>query len=238
MPDGIGPQKQAQCADLVGVLGSMKKLSLLSLFLSLASALAVGQALAGEPSGDWRVEDGTAHIRIAICAGNLWGVIGWEQKPGVDSENPDPAKKSRPTLGMPILLEMKPVEANKWAGQIYNAKNGKMYQASVTALSDTSLKVQGCVLGGLFCGGETWVRVGPVPAAAPAPGPAGTGKTTGAANVVISDNASNLPMLDVPGWLDSHRLPNAVAVVSALKNTARVRLDCSRSVCPPRQAMM
>jgi hypothetical protein len=29
-------------------------------------------------------------------------------------------------------------------------------------------------------------------------------------------------MLDMPGWLDSHRLPNAVAVVSALKITARV----------------
>jgi len=39
-------------------------------------------------------------------------------------------------------------------------------------------------------------------------------------------------MLDVPGWLDSHKLPNAVAVVAALKITARVRLDC-RSLVPP-----
>ena len=39
-------------------------------------------------------------------------------------------------------------------------------------------------------------------------------------------------MLAVPGWLDSHRLPNAVAVVSALKKIARVRLDCSRFVLP------
>ena len=30
--------------------------------------------------------------------------------------------------------------------------------------------------------------------------------------------------------LDSHRLPKAMPVVMALKNTARVRLDCSRSV--------
>ena len=35
-------------------------------------------------------------------------------------------------------------------------------------------------------------------------------------------------MLEVPGWLDNQRLPNAVAVVSALQITARVRLDCSR----------
>jgi len=32
-------------------------------------------------------------------------------------------------------------------------------------------------------------------------------------------------MLDMPGWRDSQRLPNAVAVIRALKNTARVRLE-------------
>jgi len=36
---------------------------------------------------------------------------------------------------------------------------------------------------------------------------------------------STCPCLEVPGWLDSHKLPNAVAVVSALNITARVRLD-------------
>jgi hypothetical protein len=44
-------------------------------------------------------------------------------------------------------------------------------------------------------------------------------------------------MLAVPGWLDSQRLPNAVAVVIALKNMARVRLDCSRFVLPERHAV-
>jgi len=44
-------------------------------------------------------------------------------------------------------------------------------------------------------------------------------------------------MLAVPGWLESHRLPKPDAVVSALKITARVKLDCSRSICPARQAM-
>ena len=59
---------------------------------------------------------------------------------------------------MPILIDMKPAGADKWAGQIYNAKDGKMYQASVSLESDNALKVRGCVLGGLFCGGETWAR--------------------------------------------------------------------------------
>ncbi len=62
---------------------------------------------------------------------------------------------------------MKPAAGGKWEGQIYNAQNGKMYQANVSLKSDNELKVQGCVLGGLFCGGETWTRVtgisGPTP---------------------------------------------------------------------------
>ena len=70
-------------------------------------------------------------------------------------------------------------------------------------------------------------------------GPMRTGwNSTAAASVHKSDSASNLPMLEVPGWLDSQRLPKAVAVVMALKMTARVRLDCRSPVCPARQAMM
>jgi hypothetical protein len=45
-------------------------------------------------------------------------------------------------------------------------------------------------------------------------------------------------MLDVPGWLEGHTLPNAVAVVAALKITARGRLDCKSPACPARQAVM
>jgi hypothetical protein len=41
-------------------------------------------------------------------------------------------------------------------------------------------------------------------------------KNTAAAIVHSSARAINLPMLDVPGWLDIQRLPNAVAVVMAL----------------------
>ena len=62
---------------------------------------------------------------------------------------------------------MKPATGDKWEGQIYNAQNGKMYQANVSLKSDNELKVRGCVFGGLFCGGETWTRVtgisGPAP---------------------------------------------------------------------------
>jgi hypothetical protein len=45
-------------------------------------------------------------------------------------------------------------------------------------------------------------------------------------------------MLDVPGPRESQRLPNAVAVGSALKNTARVNADCRKSICRRRRAAL
>jgi len=141
----------------------MKRIALVTALF----VLGVAPAKAGDPAGEWLVEDGSARIRVAICGGSLWGVVGWEKAPGKDTANPDPAKRTRDTLGMPILIDMKPSGTDKWSGQIYNARDGKMYQASVELQSEKALKVRGCVLGGLFCGGETWARSTDAAGAAP-----------------------------------------------------------------------
>ena len=161
-------------------------------------------ALAADPTGDWLVADGVANIRVAQCNGNMWGVVAWEKTPGgKDKNNPDAAKQSRPTLGMPILIDMKKKpDTEAWQGQVYNAKDGQYYSSTIKPVGTDQLEIQGCVLG-FLCGGETWTRVGPpIPSspansmakgapkgpagalpktAAPAPAPAAP-KTTGAAN--------------------------------------------------------
>jgi len=125
----------------------------------------ISTALAADPTGDWRVADGVANIRVAQCNGSMWGVVAWEKEPGGrDSNNPDPAKQSRPTLGMPILLDMKKAQGNdQWEGQVYNAKDGQTYSSKIKPVGSDQLEIQGCVLG-FLCGGETWTRVaGPIP---------------------------------------------------------------------------
>ena len=164
-------------------------------------ATGLNAALAADPTGDWKVADGVANIRVAQCSGNMWGVVAWEKVPGgKDKNNPDVAKQSRPTLGMPILIEMKKEPGvDAWEGQVYNAKDGQLYSSTIKPVGADQLEIQGCVLG-FPCGGETWTRAGPpipsspansmakgapkgAPGAAPktaAPAPAP--KTTGAAN--------------------------------------------------------
>jgi hypothetical protein len=56
--------------------------------LFLATGLA--PAFAADPTGDWRVADGVANIRVAECNGDMWGVVAWEKTSGGhDDNNPD-----------------------------------------------------------------------------------------------------------------------------------------------------
>ncbi|MCK1361642.1 DUF2147 domain-containing protein [Bradyrhizobium sp. 199] len=140
-------------------------------------------ALAADPTGDWRVADGVANIRVAQCNGSMWGAVSWEKQPGGrDENNPDASKKTRPTLGMATLIDMKKKPgADQWEGQVYNAKDGQLYSATITPVGADQLEIKGCVMG-FLCGGETWTRVGPPIPLSPANAMAkGAPKSAGAA---------------------------------------------------------
>ena len=59
-----------------------------------------------------------------------------------------------------------------------------------------------------------------------------------ATSVNTSEMVRSLPIEAVPGWFDSHRLPNATPVVRDEKKMARVRLEANMSATPFRQAIM
>src|SRR5437870_3363153 len=143
----------------------LMRLSLLIGFTLLAATTA---AKAAElPTGVWLVEDKNGQIRIENCNGALWGILVWEKEPSQDTENPDPKLRGRPTLGIPILLDLKETTIRpmfgppeqRWAGHAYNATNGKTYEINVKLLKPDVLRIEGCLVGGFLCGGQEWTRV-------------------------------------------------------------------------------
>jgi uncharacterized protein (DUF2147 family) len=152
----------------VAVSRSALGAALLGATLSLATAN-VATAAPTDPSGDWLVEKGLAIIRVVDCGGQYWGVVVWEQRPGIDDKNPDPNKRNRPTLGMPILLGMTPTEPNLWTGEIYNSEDGHTYSAKIKLANPDVLRVEGCVLG-FLCGGQNWTRTSQEGTTGAAPG--------------------------------------------------------------------
>jgi uncharacterized protein (DUF2147 family) len=167
------------------------------IFSGIFFAAGLASAMAADPTGDWKVADGVANIRVAECNGSMWGAVAWEKTPGgYDTNNPDVSKRIRPTLGMPILIDMKKkAGVDQWEGQVYNAKDGQYYSSTIKPVGSDQLEIQGCVLG-FLCGGETWTRVaGPISPSASNTMAKATPKTPGAPKTTGSVN----PAAKTPG---------------------------------------
>ena len=119
-----------------------------------------------EPVGVWLTEKGDARVKISKCGSGICGVIVGLKDPidpatgqhQVDDKNPNPALRTRPTIGLSLFISMRPSAPGRWSGQIYNADDGGTYASHVTFGGGDALRVEGCV--GPICGGETWTRVG------------------------------------------------------------------------------
>ena len=137
---------------------------------TIAAALlggSLGTGLAADPMGTWHTEEGKATVRIAACGPALCGTIISLKaandpdtgKPQLDNHNVDASLRSRPMVGVQVVLGMKPSgTANKWSGQVYNAEDGKTYSGSLTLQDANTIKLEGCILGGLVCKAATWTR--------------------------------------------------------------------------------
>lgn len=115
-------------------------------------------AAAGAPTGTWMTEEGDSKIRISSCGKALCATVVWAKVEGRDGNNPNPALRRRPIVGMELSTDMMPDGQGGWAGSIYNPENGKTYAATLKPKGERALEVGGCILGGLLCGSESWTR--------------------------------------------------------------------------------
>jgi len=122
-------------------------------------------AFAGSPTGTWLSQDGGTKVHIAECGGRLCGTVVWLERPNdprtgrpkTDRHNPDPAKRSRPLIGLQVVHGLAPSGPDNWSGQIYNADDGRTYQANLKVQGANAAHVEGCVLA-VLCKGQTWKR--------------------------------------------------------------------------------
>jgi uncharacterized protein (DUF2147 family) len=122
-------------------------------------------ATPADPSGTWLVEDGRARVRLERCGparDRICGYIVWmkdpldaRSQPYRDSRNPDPDKRARALLGHQLLMGLQATPDGRFAGDIYNAEDGKFYSVSLWRESSDRLKLKGCLIG-LLCQTQTW----------------------------------------------------------------------------------
>ena len=143
----------------------IKKLSL----CLLAAALFCFEAHAQNADaiiGSWANPNGQDHILIYKRGNKFFGKLDWIKfpndetgKPKTDKENPDPALRTRPDLGLELLKDFTYDGDNVYEdGTIYDPKSGKTYSCKMT-IEGTQLKIRGYVGISLFGRTEVWTRV-------------------------------------------------------------------------------
>jgi uncharacterized protein (DUF2147 family) len=119
--------------------------ALAATFLILcAPALASGQS---SPLGDWARGDGIAHVRIEPCGADLCAINTWI-KPGVTDEK----------IGDRLVLSLKSNGAH-WAGEAFDPQRNLHFNMSFD-VGGSSMRSQGCIVGGLLCKSVAWTRIG------------------------------------------------------------------------------
>lgn len=132
---------------------------LLASCAGLAGAPASAQT-ADDAFGTWRHPDNGSHISVYQCGGGLCAKVVKVADPSrKDEKNPDPKLRTRSVVGVVIMSGAKKSGDKAWSGKLYNTQDGQTYNGTVTVVSKNTLKLEGCVLGGLVCQGPTWSRV-------------------------------------------------------------------------------
>jgi uncharacterized protein (DUF2147 family) len=98
---------------------------------------------ANSPLGLWLTEEKEGKVRIEQCGANLCGY-------SVDKKTSQNREQ--------VLINMKPGK-DKWSGRIFDPNSGSTYDSTIALKGSNNLRVQGCAMGGMFCGGQTWTRV-------------------------------------------------------------------------------
>lgn len=138
-----------------------------SLALTAALMACALPAQAAEPvHGDWLTQSGSAKVRVAPCAdkARLCGVVVWLKapvdkagRPTTDANNPDPALRTRPVVGLQLIRDFKPAANGRWTdGRIYDPQTGRTYASKLSLNPDGTLKVEGCLA--VVCQAQTWKR--------------------------------------------------------------------------------
>ena len=134
------------------------------------ATLSCVQSIASEDlsriEGVWLNVDGDGWFELVIVSGELTGSIAGSPQdpdnrnpPRLDDQNPDPALRSRPLLGLTILAGFRHEADGRWVGgQIYDPNSGKTYRGTISILDDNTLDLRGYVGIPLLGRTETWRR--------------------------------------------------------------------------------
>ncbi len=145
--------------------------TVVSLLLFLPTTVFAAQA--DDILGVWFNSEKDAQIEVFKCGEKYCGKIIWLKEPNypegskdgtpgtprLNHNNPDPALKKAPIIGLQIVHDFSYAGDKLWKdGKVYDPKNGKTYSGKMTLVSPQQLDLRGFIGIPLMGRTTTWTR--------------------------------------------------------------------------------
>lgn len=126
----------------------------------LATAAAHAEPVSQRPEGLWLNPYSSVAVHTGACGEHLCGWIVWANNEAISD-----AKDSGVSnlVGTKLLENYAPAGRRAWAGTVYVPDMGRRFASRIEQVSPSSLRVKGCILGGLICKSQMWTRIEAVP---------------------------------------------------------------------------
>jgi uncharacterized protein (DUF2147 family) len=124
------------------------------MLLFAAATVSAQSYKADDIVGTWLNQEATGKVQIYKEGDKYFGKLVWlrtpldsvTHQPRTDKENPDPALKSTPLIGLINLKNFTFNGKDEWSGgTIYDPKHGKTYKCYIQFESQNKLKIRGYI---------------------------------------------------------------------------------------------
>lgn len=144
----------------------MKKLiAIITVFFGTTTMASASNA--DDIVGIWLSASGEGKIQIYKEGDRYFGKLYWMKEPNgpkgnpkLDNNNPDPALRNKPLLGLVILKNFRYDDGEWSGGLIYDPKNGKEYKSYIKLKDPQTLSLRGYIGISLLGRTELWKRAG------------------------------------------------------------------------------
>jgi uncharacterized protein (DUF2147 family) len=117
----------------------------------VAMAVTLPTAAQAQLEGRWRNAKGSVIVEVDRCGQAFCGTVSWA--------SPNNREKGA-APGTRVLTDLRPQGAGVYRGQAFEPKRNLRGPATVRQAGPNVMIVRGCVIGGILCKEQRWMRVG------------------------------------------------------------------------------
>jgi uncharacterized protein (DUF2147 family) len=128
----------------------MKRIFTRFALVALAATVPVTASAQAALEGKWKNPKGSVVVNVAPCGDAYCGTVSW-----ASARN----REKGTTPGTRVLTDLRPAGNGTYKGRAYEPKRNLRGSATVRQVSPDLMIVKGCVIGGLLCKEQRWLRV-------------------------------------------------------------------------------